>query len=606
MAGIHLNMRKIQISIRSVLVFGFGGLLISALAITILLGFATATKNTYSLLASAAESAVDNAEQIILNDLEKYENQASWVGEALATGHITLDDTDGLEKFLVGSMAATADIAGMAIIDQKGSVYSMTKNFPILRIENYTQSYHEISRVQKQLNSGFGSIWDRPFWHPELQRTLVNLRSILGIGNNERVMFAQGVSIESLSELLLAADSWEGATPFMIYDYKYVLAHPNLALGVFKSTENQTLPTMDQVNDPMLGYFSSSVDAQWDEIGNTDIQASVNWIEGDEHFYLYRELPNLMDKPIIIGIHVSENDSSTEMDRLIRSAIIACITVVVAIIILLIMSQRLQRPITRLADASLRIGENKLNEPLQLPDSSILEYDQAAKAFNGMVQGLQEREKIRGLFGKMVPERVAEAMLKSQGTLTPQNVEGTVLFCDLEGFTSLSEKLEPQTIVELLNNFFTDMVEVIEFHGGIITQFQGDAILAVFNVPIEDPDHAAHAIQAGNAMLNIVNNKRYLGHSLRCRIGINTGTMVAGNVGAESRMNYTVHGDAVNTAARLENMNKQFGSHILISETTKALAPDFNYKKLGEADIRGKEQPVSLYTMSETIPEVSK
>ncbi len=224
------------------------------------------------------------------------------------------------------------------------------------------------------------------------------------------------------------------------------------------------------------------------------------------------------------------------------------------------------------------------------------EIGRLAQGFNSMVRGLKERELIRNLFGKVVPDKVAEEMLKQPDGLRPQKEIATILFSDLASFTSMSEEADPSDIVDLLNEYFTEMTEIIQSHHGIVAQFQGDAILAVFNVPVADELHARNAINAARLMTDTVLNKAICGRQLSCRIGINTGEVVAGNVGASDRMNYTVHGDAVNLAARLEQLNKEYGTITLISGATIDSIGKDGFKELGSVSIRGRMQPVQIYT----------
>lgn len=142
------------------------------------------------------------------------------------------------------------------------------------------------------------------------------------------------------------------------------------------------------------------------------------------------------------------------------------------------------------------------------------------------------------------------------------------------------------------------MVEILEQHGGVVTQFQGDAILATFNVPVSDPAHASHAVRAADAMLTSVAGSEYAGERLNIRIGINTGNVVAGAIGARGRLNYTVHGDAVNLAARLEAMNKEFGTRLLISDFTAAQLEGFELAAIGKTTARGQSQSLEVFTLA--------
>jgi class 3 adenylate cyclase len=248
----------------------------------------------------------------------------------------------------------------------------------------------------------------------------------------------------------------------------------------------------------------------------------------------------------------------------------------------------------RAADA-VDAGELDRIEPLS--GSRIRELDDAGVAFNNMVSGLRDRRLIRDTLGRFVPEEVARSLLAGGGDLEVQQSEATILFCDIEAFTRLTETLGPVKIVEVLNAFFSRMVEILEQHGGVVTQFQGDAILATFNVPVADDEHARNAVLAAQDMLTSVAGSEFAGEPLNIRIGINSGKVVAGAIGAKGRLNYTVHGDAVNLAARLEAMNKEYGTRLLMSESAVAHLSEDELKLIGETTARGQTRSIKLYTL---------
>ena len=224
------------------------------------------------------------------------------------------------------------------------------------------------------------------------------------------------------------------------------------------------------------------------------------------------------------------------------------------------------------------------------------------RARNLLIESVVESTTAREL-SRFVPSEVvqqvqtsAEGVTAGQGELR----ETTILFTDLEGFTSLSEKLSPTELINTLNEYFTVVVEPIERYGGVVTQFQGDAILASFNQPKVDEDHAANAVNAAIDIQRVLAERTFGGGlRLRCRIGINSGVVVGGLVGTKDRLGYTVHGDDVNVAARLEQLNKEYGTSILVSASTHELAgPDrFHFKKIGEVQIRGRHSGTTIYTV---------
>jgi len=256
-------------------------------------------------------------------------------------------------------------------------------------------------------------------------------------------------------------------------------------------------------------------------------------------------------------------------------------------------------PIINLARAAARIGGGHLDT--RAPVVSDDELGRLAGQFNTMAGKLADREFLRETFGRFVPSAVANVIIRDRAILRPQVGEATIVFSDIEGFTSLSEQLEPVQILTLLNQYFALAGDAIDRYGGVITQFQGDAILAVFNLPVTNPDHAANAVRAALLLQRATANMdAAAGGTLRTRVGINTGTIVGGTVGGAHRLGYTVHGDDVNLAARLEELNKDYGTYLLVSGRTMTLARDsFSFRSLGQAPIRGRRHGVSVYTLDQ-------
>jgi class 3 adenylate cyclase/GAF domain-containing protein len=206
---------------------------------------------------------------------------------------------------------------------------------------------------------------------------------------------------------------------------------------------------------------------------------------------------------------------------------------------------------------------------------------------------------IREVFGKYVPDSVVEAIVSGKGHLKPIQTTATVLYSDLEAFTSIVEDMPPIQVVQMLNEYFPAVIEPINRHGGVVNQFQGDAMLVTFNIPVEDPHHADEAVKTACEIQEIVKNRTFAGVSLRTRIGINTGTVIAGSVGSGDRVNYTVHGDAVNQAARLEQLNKVHGTLVLVSGSTVSLLTDtYPLEPVGEVIMRGKHESVELFKLA--------
>ena len=219
----------------------------------------------------------------------------------------------------------------------------------------------------------------------------------------------------------------------------------------------------------------------------------------------------------------------------------------------------------------------------------------------------EEREKIKlkSAFNHYVQPELVDEIISRRDSLSlgGEKKEITVLFADLADFTPLSEEIEPEKLVSILNDYLGKMTETIFSHDGTVDKFIGDAIMAFWGAPIEQEDHAIHTCRAAldmNKQLDELNTS-WIGSDrpqLRARFGINTGEMIVGNMGSENRFNYTVIGDSVNLAARLEPLNSLFGTTLLISEYTfRALKDEFVCRQVGRFVVKGKTEPVMVFEL---------
>jgi adenylate cyclase len=251
--------------------------------------------------------------------------------------------------------------------------------------------------------------------------------------------------------------------------------------------------------------------------------------------------------------------------------------------------------VTRLVGAGLWVGSVT---PLAAASLALF----GGVAWQYFVEG-REKRKVKGLFGRYVSKDVFNHLVAdpSLAKLGGQRREMSVLFSDIRGFTTASEKSTPEAVVAMLNEYFTEMTAILFRHQGTLDKFVGDMVMGLFGAPVADPRHADHAVEtaiemvAGLARLNAtwVAAGR---PTLDIGIGINSGEMIAGNIGSETIMSYTVIGDAVNLGSRLESLNKNYGTHILISEATRdQLTIQVTTRRVDEVIVKGKTKPVVVY-----------
>src|SRR5229473_3355559 len=210
------------------------------------------------------------------------------------------------------------------------------------------------------------------------------------------------------------------------------------------------------------------------------------------------------------------------------------------------------------------------------------------------------RDYVTNLFGQHVSPQVVDRLLAAGSTTSSDARQVAVMFVDIRGFTAAARRRTPQEVVDRLDAAFTVLVEIVDRNGGIVNKFLGDGFLALFGAPLDDPDAPRRAVTAAREMLTAIEQHNIRSDwPLRIGIGLHLGQVVAGNVGSPRRKEYTVIGDTVNLASRIEGLNKEFGSQLLISDTVhQAIGDDVDAVPLGDVPIRGYEQPVRVWRLA--------
>ena len=280
-----------------------------------------------------------------------------------------------------------------------------------------------------------------------------------------------------------------------------------------------------------------------------------------------------------------------------RMAVVALVCLAVALMgflpFVLLVTGSVVAPIRRLQNAAEAVGAGDL--ATRVPVVADDETGALTRAFNRMISGLQERERLRDAFGAFVDPELAERVARDGTDLRGEELEVSVLFMDVRGFTAVSESAPAKDVVGRLNELYERVVPVILRHGGHANKFIGDGLLAVFGAPERHRDHADRAVAAALEIAREVNGGP--GEGLRVGLGINTGTVVVGTIGGGGRLDFTVIGDPVNTAARVESATRQTGDDLLITEETRRrLGADHGqWEERPPIPLKGKEQAVPLY-----------
>ena len=588
-----------RVPVTAVAVFGLGALVALAAGVVLWLGLGSAAESTRRLIHERSYTVLDSLERELGSRLEPIREQARWISSLVADGGLDLEDQARTDTFMYGALAATPQVAGIGFFrpDGTGRVWYRGERAAVSEDRSRDPNFHRWMMTGRQATT---TTWRDPIWLDTLGKAAVLHDSPLRRDGRFIGMLGQVVLTEELSRDL-TGNAPPQTTPFVLHQGFNLLAHPELAHRAPLGTgEFRPLATVEEVGDPVLAALGSGATREGRWLIRSGPGIDVSWVVLDDvwHLVLQRPMPRYGEWTVGVHINVEESEDNT-VQHMLRAAAAGCVVLVVAVVLAMLVGRRISRPVRAIAAAARVVEGNRLDEVRRLRPSWLREMDDANRSFNRMVEGLRERQVIRQTLGRYVPEKVAHELLSAGGQIEPTEVRASVLFCDLVGFTSLTETLGPTGIVEVLNGWFSRMTEILERRGGTVIQFQGDALLATFNIPVADPEHARQAVGAALEMRAATRRISSEGRPLECRIGIATGAVVAGAVGASGRLSYTVYGDAVNLAARLEALNREHGTAVLLCGETAAAAEDLPIAPAGTTTVRGQSVPTRVFTVRE-------
>ncbi|MBI3940090.1 MAG: HAMP domain-containing protein [Acidobacteria bacterium] len=365
----------------------------------------------------------------------------------------------------------------------------------------------------------------------------------------------------------------------------HILAHPEAA----------------RVNDDISSYPAVQLALQ----GRSGTLQAANKA-GQEKIMFYRPIKSpatVNPKPLALLSEISASEVEQAL-RMLRYKFLLVILLAAAgsALIALPLGRSIKQPVLELVRLTEGVGQGDLT--LRAAATGQDEMGRLAGSFNQMVAGLEERERVKQVFGQYVATQVSEKVLKGEVNLGGESRVVTILFSDIRSFTAMSEEMTPNQVVSFLNDYFSEMVEAVFEQGGLLDKFIGDGMMAVFGAFGDTPDHARQAVRAGlrmKARLSKINGERSIAGKppISIGIGIHTDEVILGNIGTSKRLQYTAIGDGVNTCSRVQSLNKEFGTTILITETTYHLVKDeFECRHMPEAHIRGKTKTLEFYEVT--------
>ncbi|MEM7045081.1 MAG: adenylate/guanylate cyclase domain-containing protein, partial [Pseudomonadota bacterium] len=444
----------------------------------------------------------------------------------------------------------------------------------------------------------------KPAWGPPINEpyigTFVNFRRPVFRGGTFLGMSTAVINVQSLSAVLDELETEIGQNAFILYNRDYVLAHRKLIEPFPGLSKDRPLPTVAEIGDPVLAKIWSE---GWEEdrlVAGSGHFADGDETDGDEEdtIFLYESLNDYADAPWLIGSYFPSDTVGAQFERMVAALTASLIVLVLTILAVYLFGRFLRKPIQTFAAATGAVRELDLDRVPTLPPSHFAELDNAGRAFNGMVGALK-------VFSLYVPKTLVQRLI-ARGEVTDIRSEVrqvTVLMSDVVGFTTMAEEMGAEETAAFLNEHLALVTRCIEAEGGVVDKFMGDAVMALWGALEAEPDQAQRAVAAAVRIVEALKtSNRDVQHPVRLRIGIHSGMVVAGNIGAPERMNYTVVGDTVNVAQRLESLGKTLlpGSEtaVLISaETAEALDQAVAIRSLGRHELRGRRGAAEVFTI---------
>ena len=306
-------------------------------------------------------------------------------------------------------------------------------------------------------------------------------------------------------------------------------------------------------------------------------------------------LINVITGVVVSGLSSTQRSSLADLGLDVGVAVVVAFTISLELTVLV--TKSVLNPVNDLIEATERVKEGDLSA--RVPVLSGDELGALAGSFNEMLHGLEERERLREAFGSYVDPDVAQRVIRDGALLEGEEVEVSVLFVDIRDFTPFAENASAREAVGRLNEFFGIVVPILAEHGGHANKFIGDGMLGVFGAPEKRSDHADRAVEAACAIANAVEGTFEIG------IGVNSGPVLAGSIGGGGRLEFTVIGDPVNVAARVERVTREMGDVVLITEATRCLLTrkEIAVDERGEMPLKGRTDPVQLYAPRLDVPK---
>jgi len=595
--------RRVPLSV--FLAASIGLAMLVSLGLVLWLTLGTARENTLRLLSDKAALVLTLVEARTQQFLAPAEALTDEISRRIASGEIDTGDPAALTQALRYALAAAPQLNAAVFADLDGGLV-VTFRSPDgdigVNLARWTDDPAIVRAMQPLLDDDNPEPgWGEPLYSADAETTLIYYSRPTRLDGRIAGAVIATTSVPNLSAFLATIATPGEIGTFVLYGRERVLAHADLAQPNALLGPAAPLPTLADLGNSALAAIWA---AGWEDrrIDRFGIDAHYSPGDAGSYVYLYDTFVEGRTVPWLIGGYFRSEDIGYEWQELNRATLLASLLIVLSLLGAVLLARNLARPATQIAATARAVSTLKLDHIRPLSGSRIRELDDAEHSLNAMVAAL-------GCFVRYLPRDLVDYVLRypERDIGRPRRRPMTIMFTDISGFTSLSEDLDPEAAGALLNDHFADLEACIRATGGVIDKYMGDGLLAFWGAPEPVPDHQKRAVDAALAMARAVRARNtHAAIPLRLRVGIASGEILVGDLGAPTRTNYTVIGDPVNVAQRLLEIGHLVApDHVTVIVTTAACVARIPpaarpaTRSLGEHRVRGRHGLVELVEVSD-------
>jgi class 3 adenylate cyclase len=588
------------------LALGLGFFVLTAVAGVLSVGLVSGYRNTVDLLRQKAQLLTGAQEAQLVRYLGAAEDQLAYAANLIERGEVVAGPEEDFTSLLLGALAATPQITTIAYI---GTSLELTG---AERLGNETSPLFaavagdlDLMAIVTTARERDGPWWPGLIWREEYGEALLAYALPLWREGEFAGVLIAMVSLQLLSEFVSELESEFGANAFILYGHDHILAHPLMAFGYDGLTRLSPLPELMRFGDPILSSIWEERELGYMErmvLEGPGIHAVA--MGGSDYVFIHRPVEGYGTEVLRVGTYFLSGDMLSEVLRFKWAVMFCAVISLLSAVMAAIIGRQIARPVRRLSEGATRIYHLELESVQDIPESFFRELNDAAASFNTMLEGIR-------WFERYVPKNLVRRLIKFHRDpgLESSFRDVVIMFTDILDFTPLSEGMSAAETAAFLNDHFSLIAASVEREGGTVDKFTGDGVMAVWGAPETYDDLADRACRAAVAIkekqLRFNEAWAAAGRApVRVRIGMHIGRVLVGNIGSPMRINYTVVGDAVNVAERLQELGKTLGNvdaqvNILVSGAlVEGLSERFELKPLGDQPIRGRREKVAVFALT--------